>query len=51
MAVAPPKAPAFRDKLSAELIFAAESVFSEGFMVTWGLVKPLIRVFKGFVVE
>jgi hypothetical protein len=51
MAVAPPEIPAFRDELSAESIFAAESVFSEGFMVTWGSVKPLKRVSKRFEVE
>ena len=51
MAVAPPEKPALPEVLSAESIFAAETVFSEEFMVTWGSVKPVIRVFKGLEVE
>ena len=51
MAVAPPETPVLPDELAAESIFAAETVFSEEFMVTWGSVKPAIRVFKGLEVE
>lgn len=45
MAVAPPETPVLPDEFFAESIFAAESVLCEGFMVTWGSVKPTIRVF------
>ncbi|RLT16330.1 MAG: hypothetical protein DWI26_04385, partial [Planctomycetota bacterium] len=51
MAVAPPEKPVLPDELAAESIFAAESLFSNGFMVAWGSVKPVIRVFKGIEVE
>jgi len=51
IAVARPETPALPEELSAKSIFAAGSVFSEEFMVTWGSVKPAIRVLRGFEVE